>query len=276
MTRMRADPKATPAVRLHDDIEVPQLGLTLFQVPPAETRAVVEQALEAGYRQFDTAAAHGNEKEVGEALAASGLPREDYFVAAKLSNLQADPQSTLDAFETSLGRLGLDHVDLCLLNGSGMDADWLLGAWQALEWIRREEAARAIGVANFGVAELELLEREGQSRPAVNQIELHPRLQQPELCAFHAARGIVSEAWGPLGQEELLSEPVISGLAKDHGKSPAQVVLRWQLELGHVAITKPVSPARVRESIDLFDFELCHRELAAIAELDRDGQMLLR
>lgn len=267
---------ATPVVRLHDGIEIPQLGLTLFQVPPEEIRAVVEQALEAGYRHFDTAASHGNEREVGEALIASGLPREDYFVTSKISDLQREPQSTLDAFEASLERLGLDHVDLYLIHGSGLEADRLLGAWRALEWIHREEAARAIGVANFGVAELELLEREARSRPTVNQIELHPRFQQPELCAFHAARGIATEAWGPLGQDELLTDPVIARLAEGHGKTPAQVVLRWQLQLGHVVVSKPVSQVRVRESIDLLDFELCHRELAAIADLGRDRQVLLR
>lgn len=267
---------ATPAVRLHDGIEIPQLGLTLFQVPPEETRSIVEQALVAGYRHFDTAAAHGNEREVGEALAASGLPREDYFVTSKLSNLQRDPQASLDALEASLERLGLDHVDLCLIHGSGIEADRLLGAWQAVEWIHREEAARTIGVANFGAEELELLEQAARSRPTVNQIELNPRLQHPELCALHVARGITTEAWGPLGQDELLSDPVISRLAEGHGKTPAQVVLRWQLQLGHVVVTKPVSPARVRESIDLFAFELCHRELAAIADLGRDRQMLLR
>lgn len=237
---------------------------------------MVEQALQTGYRHFDTAAAHGNEREVGEALVASRLPREEYFVTSKLSDVQPDPQSTLDAFEASLERLGLDHVDLCMINGSGLDRERLLGAWRALEWIHREEAARTIGVANFGPEEVELLEREAGGRPAVNQVELHPRLQQPELCALHAARGIATEAWGPLGQDELLSDPVISRLAESHGKTPAQVVLRWQLQLGHIVVAKPVSPARVRESIDLLDFELCHRELAAIADLGRDRQMLLR
>jgi 2,5-diketo-D-gluconate reductase A len=265
-----------PLVRLHDGIASPQLGLTLFQVPPEETRTTVEQALEAGYRRFDTASAHGNEREVGEALAACDLPREDYFVTAKLSHLQRDPQSTLDAFEASLERLGLDHVDLCLINGSGLEAERLLGAWQALEWIQREEAARTLGVANFGAGGLELLEQRSRIRPMVNQIELHPRLQQRELCALHAARGIATEAWSPLGQDELLGDPAISRLVESHGKTPAQVVLRWQLQLGHLAVIKPVSPARVRESIDLFDFELCHRELAAIADLGRDRQVLLR
>ena len=266
----------TPSVRLHDGIEVPQFGLTLFQVPPGETGEVVEQALETGYRHFDTAAAHGNEREVGEALIASRLPREDYFVTSKLSSFERDPQSTLDAFEASLERLGLDHVDLCLINGSGVEAERLLGAWQALEWIHREEAARTIGVANFGLEGLELLEREATSLPTVNQIELHPHLQRSELCALHTARGIATEAWSPLGQDDLLSDPTISRLAKSHGKTPAQVVLRWQLQLGHIVIAKPVSPDRVRESIDLHDLELSHRELAAIADLCRDRQVLLR
>src|ERR1700709_1089946 len=185
MTRMLAAQITTPVVRLHDGVEIPQLGLTLFQVPPEETRGVVEQALEAGYRHFDTAAAHGNEREVGEALAASRLPREDYFVTSKLSHLQrAPPQPPRAPSGASLERLGLDHVDLCLVNGSGIEADRLLGAWQALESMHREEAARTIGVANFGAEELELLEREARSRPTANQIELHPRLQQPELCAL--------------------------------------------------------------------------------------------
>lgn len=275
MTRMQTAQMATPVVRLDNGIEVPQLGLTLFQVPPAETRAVVGQALEVGCRHFDTAAAHGNEREVGEALIASRLPREDYFVTSKLSDLQPGPQATLDAFEASLERLGLDHVDLCLIHGSGLEAERLLAAWQALEWILREEAARAVGVAGFGAEELALLERQARTRPAVNQVELHPRLQQPELCALHAASGIVTGAWGPLGQDELLADPVIARIAGDRGRTPAQVVLRWHLQLGHVVATRAVSPARVRESVDL-DFELCSRELAAIAELGRERQVLLR
>jgi 2,5-diketo-D-gluconate reductase A len=276
MTRMQAAQIAAPLVRLDDAVEIPQIGLTLLQVPPEETGGVVEQALATGYRHFDTAAAHGNEREVGEALALSRLSREEYFVTSKISISQGDPQSTLDAFEASLERLGLDHVDLCLINGSGADPDQLLSAWQALEWIHREEAARTIGVANFGAGELELIERGARSWPTVNQVELNPRLQQTELCALHAARGIATEAWGPLGQDELLGDPVIARLAKSHGKTPAQVVLRWQLELGHIPIAKPSSPARVRESIDLLDFELSQRELAAIADLGRDRQMLLR
>ncbi len=276
MTRMQTAQIETPAVRLHDGIEVPQLGLTLFQVPPGETRRIIEQALELGYRHFDTAAAHGNEREVGEALAASRLPREDYFVTSKLSSPQRDSQSTLDAFEASLELLGLDHVDLYLIHGPGTAADQLADTWRALEWIHREEAARTIGVSGFGIEELELLEREGRNRPTVNQVELHPLLQQAELCALHAARGIATEAWSPLAQEELLADPTITRIAESHGKAPAQVVLRWHLQLGNVAVVKPVTAERIREGIDLFDFELCHRELAAIADISRDRQVLLR
>lgn len=236
---------------------------------------MVEQALAVGYRHFDTADAHGNEREIGEALAASGLPREEYFVTGKLTNLQPDPRSTLDAFESTLERLGLDHLDLCLIHGSGLDRERLLDSWQALEWILREEAARAIGVANFGVEDLALLEREANWRPAVNQIELHPHLQRPELCALHAEHGILTGVWGPLGQEELLADPVISRIAAEHGRSPVQVILRWHLQLGHVIACRALSLARVRESVDL-DFELCSRELAAITDLGHDRQALLR
>jgi len=267
--------ETSSCVHLDDDIEVPQLGLTLFQVPPEETWAIVEQALEAGYRHFDTAAAHSNEREVGEALIASRLPREDYFVTSKISSLDVDPRVTLDAFEASLEQLGLDHVDLCLIHGSGYEAGPLLGSWRALEWILREEAARAIGVANFGAEELALLERGAIRRPAVNQIELHPHFQQPELCALHAARGILTGAWRPLGEEELLVDPAVSRIAEAHGRTPTQVILRWHLQLGHLVAARALSPSRVRESAEI-DFELSHRELATISELGRDRQMLLR
>ncbi len=237
---------------------------------------MVEQALEAGYRHFDTAAAHGNESEVGEALLTSGLPREDYFVTSKLSSPQPDPQATLDAFEASLERLGLDHVDLCLVQGPGSAPEHLADTWRALEWIQREEAARTIGVSGFGAEDLELLERQGGTRPTVNQVELHPLMPRAELCALHAARGIATVAWSPLAQEELLADSTIARIAESHGKAPAQVVLRWHLQLGNVAVIRPLTPTRVREGIDIFDFELGNRELAAIADVGRDRKLLLR
>src|SRR6476469_1866948 len=175
MTTMETAQLAIPNFKLHDGIEIPRLGLGLFQVPPEETQAVVERALEFGYRHFDTAAAYRNERGLGAALAASGLSREEYFVTTKLSNSQQDPDSTLAAFEASLDRLGLDHVDLYLIHWPGPDEDRLIGTWRALEWIHREEAARTIGVSNFGLGELDLLERETETRPTVNQVELNPR-----------------------------------------------------------------------------------------------------
>jgi 2,5-diketo-D-gluconate reductase A len=255
---------------------MPQLGFGVFQVPPEKTQEIVERALEAGYRHFDTAAAYRNESGVGAALAASGLPREDYFVTTKLSNSQQDPQSTLAAFEASLDRLGLDHVDLYLIHWPGPAANRLLDTWRALEWLYREEAARAIGVSNFSVAELELLERETETRPMVNQVELHPRLQQAELRAWHAAHGIATEAWSPLAQGALLVDGTIDRLAKDRGKTPAQVILRWHLQLGNVVIPKSVTPERIDENIAIFGFELSDREMAAIGDLDRHGGVLLR
>jgi 2,5-diketo-D-gluconate reductase A len=265
-----------PSLALRDGIEIPQLGFGVFRVPPEETQGAIELALEAGYRHFDTAAAYRNERGVGAALAASGLRREDYFVTTKLSNSQQDPQSTLAAFEASLDRLGLDHVDLYLIHWPGPAADRLLDTWRAFEWLHREEAARAIGVSNFSLDELELLERETETRPAVNQVELHPRLQQAELRAWHAAHGIATAAWSPLAQGALLVDGTIARLAKERDKTPAQTILRWHLQLGNVVIPKSVTPERIGENIEIFDFELSDREMAAIADLDRDRGVLLR
>ncbi len=260
-------------LRLHDGIEIPQLGLGLFQVPPEDTQATVELALEVGYRHFDTAAAYRNEKGVGAALAASDLPREDYFVTTKLSNAQQDPDSSLAAFEASLDRLGLDHVDLYLIHWPGSAEDRLIDTWRALEWIHREEAARTIGVSNFGLGELDLLEREAEVRPTINQVELNPRLQQAELRTRHEARGIATGAWGPLAQGTLLFDATIVRLAGSRGKTPAQVILRWHLQRGNVVTPKSVTPERIRENFDIFDFELSDREMAAIGDLDSRSQI---
>jgi 2,5-diketo-D-gluconate reductase A len=265
-----------PCITLHDGIEVPQLGFGVFQVPPEETQRAVELALEAGYRHIDTAdtvAAYRNEKGVGAALAASGLPREDYFVTTKLWNSQQGHDSTLAAFEASLGRLGLDHVDLYLIHWPAPTEGRFLDTWRAFEQIHGEEAARTIGVSNFRIEDLELLEREVETLPTVNQVELHPRLQQADLRAWHAEHGIVTEAWSPLAQGELLDDETIGEIAARHGKSPAQAILRWHLQLGNVVIPKSVRPARIRENFELFDFELSDDDLAAIADLDSGGRI---
>ncbi|HVQ59260.1 MAG TPA: aldo/keto reductase [Solirubrobacterales bacterium] len=257
-----------PSVTLPDGIEMPQLGFGVFQVPAEETQKTVELALEAGYRHIDTAAAYRNEKGVGAALAASGLPREDYFVTTKLWNSQQGHDSTLAAFEASLERLGLDHVDLYLIHWPAPTEGRFVDTWRAFEQIHREEAARTIGVSNFRIEDLQLLERETETRPTVNQIELHPRLQQGDLRAWHAEQGIATEAWSPLAQGELLDDETIAAVAASHGKTPAQTILRWHLQLGNVVIPKTVTPQRIRENIALFDFELSDDDMAAIEDLD--------
>jgi 2,5-diketo-D-gluconate reductase A len=256
-----------PSIELHDGIEIPQLGFGVFQVPPEETQGAVELALEAGYRHIDTAAAYRNEKGVGAALAASGLPREDYFVTTKLWNSQQGFESTLAAFEASLDRLGLDHVDLYLIHWPVPTEGRFVDTWRAFEQIHREEAARTIGVSNFRIEDLQVLEQETETRPTINQVELHPHLQQANLRAWHAERDIATEAWSPLAQGALLDDETIVRIAENHGKTPAQVILRWHLQLGNVVIPKSVTPSRIRENIDIFDFELSGEEMAEIEGL---------
>jgi 2,5-diketo-D-gluconate reductase A len=269
ITSLHAAKMTVPRLSLHDDIEIPQLGFGVFRVPPEETRGAVELALEAGYRHIDTAAAYRNEKEVGAALAASGLPRQDYFVTAKLWNSQLDEESTLIAFEASLDRLGLDHVDLYLIHLPVPTEGQFVDTWRAFEQTLREEAARTIGVSNFRIEDLELLGQETETWPTINQVELHPYCQEVELRTWHTERGITTAALSPLAQGDPLGdETTITRLAESHGKTPTQVILRWHLQLGHVVIPRSVTPERIRENIDLFDFELSDEELAAIGGLD--------
>jgi 2,5-diketo-D-gluconate reductase A len=257
-----------PSIALHDGVEIPQLGFGVFQVPPEETQDVVGLALDVGYRHIDTAAAYRNEKGVGAALAASGLPREDVFVTTKLWNSQQGYDSTLAAFDASLGRLGLDYVDLYLIHWPMPTEDRFVDTWRAFERIHEEGRARTIGVSNFRVPDLERLEAETERRPTINQIELHPQLQQAELRAWHAERGIATEAWSPLAQGDLLDDRTIVRVAESHGKTPAQAILRWHLQIGNVVIPKSVTPERIRENIEIFDFELSDEDMAAFAELD--------
>ena len=262
-----------PRISLHDGVEIPQLGFGVFQVPPEETREVVELALDAGYRHIDTAAAYRNEQGVGEALAVSGLPREDVFVTTKLWNSQQGYDSALAAFEASLGRLDLDYVDLYLIHWPVPTEDRFVETWRAFERIHDEGRARTIGVSNFRVEDLERLEAETETLPTVNQIELHPRFQQAELRAWHAGHGVATEAWSPLAQGDLLDEPTIGRIAERHGKTPAQAILRWHLQLGNVVIPKSVTPERIRENIEIFDFELSDQDMDAIGQLDSGGRI---
>lgn len=258
-----------PSLTLHDGVEIPQLGFGVFQVPPEDTQEVVEQALDAGYRHIDTAGAYRNEKGVGAAIAASGLARDDLFVTTKLWNSEQGFESTLAAFDASLGRLGLEYVDLYLIHWPVPSEGRFVDTWRAFERIHGEGRSRTIGVSNFRVEDLERLEAETETRPTANQIELHPRLQQAELRAWHADHGVVTEAWSPLAQGELLDDETIVGIAEKHGKTPAQAILRWHLQLGNVVIPKSVTPERIRENLELFDFELSDAEMTEFERLDR-------
>ena len=257
-----------PVLTLHDGLEMPQLGFGVFQIPPEETQERVEEALAAGYRHIDTAAAYRNEAGVGAAIAASGVRREDVFVTTKLWNSEQGYDSTLRAFEKSIERLGTGHVDLYLIHWPLPSRDLFLDTWRALERIKEEGGARSIGVSNFRVEDLERLEAEAEQRPTVNQIELHPRLQQAELRAWHEEHDIATEAWSPLAQGDLLEDETIETIAAHHERSPAQVILRWHLQIGNVVIPKSVTPERIRENFELFDFALSEDDMAAIERLD--------
>jgi 2,5-diketo-D-gluconate reductase A len=258
----------SPTLTLHDGVEIPQLGFGVFQIPSEETQERVEEALAVGYRHVDTAAAYRNEAGVGAAIAASGVRREDVFVTTKLWNSEQGYDSTLRAFEKSLERLGTGHIDLYLIHWPLPARDLFLDTWRAFEKIKEEGGARSIGVSNFRVEDLERLEAEAEQRPSVNQIELHPRLQQAELRAWHGEHGIATEAWSPLAQGDLLEDATIETVAAHHERSPAQAILRWHLQLGNVVIPKSATPSRIRENFEVFDFELSEDDMAALERLD--------
>ncbi|MFI6698133.1 aldo/keto reductase [Streptomyces sp. NPDC050509] len=263
-----------PTLTLNNGIEMPQLGFGVWQVPDDEATQAVTTALEAGYRSIDTAAIYGNEEGTGKALAAAGTAREDLFVTTKLWNGEQGYDTTLRAFDVSLGKLGLDYVDLYLIHWPTPAVDKYVDTYKAFEKILADGRARAIGVSNFLPEHLERLIGETSVVPAVNQIELHPQLQQAESRAFHAERSIATEAWSPLGQGKgLLDVPTVLAIARKHERTPAQVVLRWHLQLGNVVIPKSVTPSRIQENIDVFGFELDADDLAAFAALD-EGKRL--
>jgi 2,5-diketo-D-gluconate reductase A len=251
-----------PNLTLHDGIEIPQLGFGVFQIPPDDTQRIVEDALAVGYRHIDTAAAYRNEKGVG-------VPRKEIFVTTKLWNSSQGFDSALETFGKSLGRLGMDYVDLYLIHWPVPSQDRFVETWRAFERIHGEGRARTIGVSNFRIDDLQRLEDETETRPTVNQIELHPNMQQRELRAWHEEHRVATEAWSPLAQGAVLGDETIAGIARAHGKTAAQTILRWHLQLGNVVIPKSVTPERIRANFDLFDFDLSEQEMDMIGALDR-------
>ncbi|GAA2729241.1 aldo/keto reductase [Cellulomonas aerilata] len=263
-----------PTVRLNSGADIPQVGFGTFQVEPEITREVVVDAIAAGYRSIDTAARYLNEAGVGRAIAETDVPRDELFVATKLANTEQGHDSTLRAFDASLAELALDRVDLYLIHWPCPARGEFANSWRAMEEVRDQGRVVSVGVSNFLAHHLEELLAGSSTVPALNQVELHPYLQQAELRAFHAAHGIVTEAWSPLAQGAVLTDPVIVGIAERLGRTPAQVVLRWHVQLGTVVIPKSVTPARQLENIALFDFALDAADMAAIEALDRgeDGR----
>lgn len=263
-----------PPIILNNGVEMPQLGFGVWQVPDDEAERAVATALESGYRSIDTAAIYGNEEGTGKAIAASGVPREELFVTTKLWNSDQGYDSTLRAFDASLEKLGLDHVDLYLIHWPMPSRGTNIDSFKAFEKIYADGRAKAIGTSNFLPDHLAKLIDETSVIPAVNQIELHPHLQQQAAREFHAEQGIATEAWSPLGQGKgLLEVPAIVAIAQKHGRTPAQVVLRWHIQLGNVVIPKSVTPSRIKENIEVFDFSLDTEDIAAISALNEDRRL---
>jgi diketogulonate reductase-like aldo/keto reductase len=257
-----------PSITLDNGVEIPQLGLGVWQVEDEITTDVVTSAFETGYRHIDTAAIYGNERGVGRAIAASGIPRDELFITTKLWNNDQGYDSTLAAFDTSLEKLGLEYVDLYLIHWQSLQRDLYIDTWKAFEQLYADKRVRAIGVSNFHEPALRRIFEETTIRPAVNQIELHPALPQDELRAFNAENDIVTEAWSPLASGELLANPALRTIGEKYSKSPAQVMIRWHLQLGNVVIPKSVTPSRIKENFEVFDFRLDNDDMATIADLD--------
>ena len=267
---------AVPEIRLNDGRTIPQLGFGVFQIEPADTAQAVATALETGYRHIDTAEMYGNEKEVGEAIRASGLDRGDIYVTSKLNNSCHEPQDAREAFDRTLSDLGFDYVDLFLIHWplpTLYDGDFM-ATWRTLEDFHRDGRARSIGVSNFQIEHLEQLAAETDTVPAVNQIEVHPYFTNDVVREYGQEHGIATEAWSPIAQGGVLEDPTITQIADRVGKTPAQIVLRWHIQLGHIIFPKSVTPSRMQENFELFDFELESGDMDAITALDRgeDGR----
>jgi diketogulonate reductase-like aldo/keto reductase len=256
-------------LKLNNGMQIPQIGYGVFQVPPKETAEHVKDALAAGYRLIDTAQGYHNEEGVGQALRETDVPRDEIFVTTKLTNSEHGRDKALRAFDKSMDKLGLDVLDLFLIHWPLPMYDQYVETWQAFKEILDSGRVKAIGVSNFKIPHLQRLIDETGTVPALNQVELHPWFPQTELREFHDQHGIVTESWGPIGQGKgVLEEPTLAEIAQETGKSAAQVVLRWHVQNGLVAIPKSVNPDRIRQNLDVFDFELSEDQMARIAKLD--------
>lgn len=263
-----------PVLTLNDGIMIPQLGFGVWQVEDNTAPATVGEALKVGYRLIDTAQGYDNEQGVGEAFRASGLGRDDVFITTKLRNREQGYDATLRAFDQSMEKLGLDVLDLFLIHWPLPDLNTYVETWKAFVKLKADGRIRSIGVSNFNPSHLERIIGETGVTPSVNQIELHPRFQQRAVRDFHAEHGITIESWSPLGQGKVLSDPVIQAIAEKYGRSAAQVILRWHLEQGLIAIPKSVTPSRIAENFEIFDFSLDAEDMAQIGALDDpDGKI---
>ena len=265
---------SVPLLGLNDGHKAPQLGFGVFQIPDDETSRAVQEALNAGYRSIDTAAIYKNEEGVGQGIERSGVARADIFLTSKLWNSEQGFDSTLRAFDTSVKKLGTDYLDMYLIHWPTPRNDRYVDTWKAFIRLREEGRIRSIGVSNFQPDHLERILKETGVAPVVNQIELHPDFAQNDVVAANRAHQVITEAWSPLGQGgDLLKNETLVTLGKTYSKSPAQVVLRWHVQLGHMVIPKSVTPERIRSNIDVFDFELTADDMAAIAKLDSAKRM---
>jgi 2,5-diketo-D-gluconate reductase A len=265
---MSSQAQQVPTLPLGENEQIPQLGYGVFQVPPKETEQPVAEALSAGYRHIDTAAAYRNEGAVGLALRASGIPRDELFVTTKCWNDDQGYEQAKRACRASLERLELSHLDLYLIHWPVPAHDRYVETWNAFVELQQEGLVRSIGVSNFEPEHLERVIAETGVTPAINQVELHPHFQQVGLRREHERLGILTEAWSPLGQGLELEDPVIVEIAQEHSKTPAQTIIRWHLQLGNVVIPKSVTPSRIGENFDVFGFELSDEQMQAIDAID--------
>ncbi|GAA4842830.1 aldo/keto reductase [Actinomycetospora corticicola] len=259
-----------PGIELNSGATIPQLGFGVFQIEQSQTAETVAKALEIGYRHIDTAQMYGNEAEVGEAIRSSGIGRDELFVTTKCNNSNHGRLDSQKALDESLQKLGLDYVDLYLIHWPLPGKDLYVDTWRGFEEAVKDGKTKSIGVSNFQDHHLERLFSETETVPAVNQIELHPHMQQLAMRSFDERHGIATEAWSPIGQGKgVIDEPAIEGIAKKHDKTGAQVTLRWHIQLGNIVFPKSVTPSRIQENFDIFDFELNDEEMSAIGELER-------